>query len=254
MKTIFWNLLFFLVLVSSFCFAQEPCKEEVFKKWGLGIQVNQVRYISEMDKFMLTFISSDDVTKNNSFSFGLSAYYFTSKNSALRIRADRIKTGVKSREGSVPDNIGDTNLEQLNYEIAVGKLWQFRSGKMIFGCGFEIPIGFYGDYVHQNTAKAYSGGSYHVIYQNKIIVPGGTSYGVGAFGNFHYEIFNNFLAGFQVSSSLIKYKIGGNTSEELWQYNLSGDQTDYQFYTRETGDEEISVLTPIVSFDAILHF
>lgn len=258
MKNFSLALLFFLMfafLFPFFCVAQSDTAKREYK-WGIGVQVNQVRRISQLDSYLINVSYADGSTKDKSYSFGITPYYFLKENFALRIRIDITKTNINLYKKPHPVFLSTSNvdLSQTNYEMALGCAWLLTKGIITFGGGLEIPIGVYGDFTSSGTGLNYTNGILTYSSKNNVVIPGGNSYGIGGFGNLYFNFFKNISFGFQLSTALLHYKIGGSTTEDNWVYDPNGVLIGHEFISRETTYQQFAVVAPIASFNLLVTF
>jgi len=181
-------LLFFML--PNFCLAQ---------KWGLGIQAGNAS--STPNQALQIFGTGTSSQNNFFFSYGISLYQSTKKQSVWRIRMnwEKISTEISSTRFFNDSNETSfsslSNSTQKNVTIAPAIYWEMTFGKVKPRFGLEVPIRFFSPMKRTNnsiSSNTSSQGGGMITNQQRSEGfserKGGSSIGVGGVLGMSYQI------------------------------------------------------------------
>lgn len=233
----FSNALVILISLSSFSFAQSDKRKY---KLGCSLAINSIQ--AQIAIPLMTIageviidadgnITTKGKRKDHSISYSIVPKYYIKDDILLRFEFGITNLNLKAYyEYLAPPPVNgfytySTEVENKIYRYAPGFQWFFLKEKRIESyCGMTVS---YIDYKSLNyyyysediNVAANTLRSYNDITES---TPGGFATGVGAFAGFNIYLMKNISLGAELSSSAMYYKLGGETTHILTEFNVSG--------------------------------
>ena len=235
---------------ASISHAQDTTKTKM-NKFGISVQVNTIDKFSQYDNTVLNNFGYNDLHgewQNKSLSFGLTGIDNLNENLFLRFKSDMTTLNIvfhrdsrKDGYGTVPATniVGDAQIKQIRYSIVPGMAWQISKNKFSGYGGFELPLNIYKSFTYIGQENDYDSTFTTVNYNGfySYSMPGGYSFGAGAFAGFKICPLQHFYIGAEFSSAILYYHLGGNIIENVNQTIPAIYQTTGQFLYTVKGIE-----------------
>ena len=236
MKTKFFLQAMFLFLFSYSSFAQT--KREL--KWGLSLAMNSIQAqiaIPLMTNGGEVIIDADGniIAKgdrnDHSISYSIVPKYYINDDILLRFEFGITNLNLKAYyevEAPLPVNgryTYRTEVANKIYRYAPGFQWFFLKEKKIESyCGMTASYINYKSLNHHYYSEDINLASNTLRSSNDVtrITPGGFATGVGAFAGFNIYLLKRVSLGAELSSSALYYKLGGEATQTLTEFNVLG--------------------------------
>jgi len=193
-------------------------------RFGITANLNTVGVIASNGLGNLSFdngqLADGGGARDRSFNLGLNLSWLAAPSWGFRLKITTTRWNyfdyrdlLDQQPNNAPyDRIDDIHVTSTDYSFAPGIFYQLRVNKIAFFGGLDAEFTLhnkeiYSDYVTQDDPNPVNAYKIH----NIIAVPGGYSFGIGAFTGANWYFTPHMAAGLELSTAFLYTSIGNHT-------------------------------------------